>query len=1061
MQTVSQYDLAMNLKQKYWSFLVTFLLIWFLPNLTLAHFETTPNSPIQISKDGKISYKAEANGDRVPDFSFCGYMASESPIPDVPVKVIVPATNGDATFRIQSAIDYVSTLPLDKNGFRGCILLEKGTFEVAGNISIRTSGVVLRGSGCAREGTVLRGSGVDRETLIRITGLNNRIAGSPVQLADKYFPVNSTVLTFKTGHSFKIGDQVIVNRPSTKEWLETLGTDKIGIYVDYTLTKWEPGDFDQNWYRKVVATTPESITIDVPLTNSLDPKFGGGTVSVYGWSGQIRNTGVENLRCISSFDSSNAKDENHRWMAITMDNVCDSWVRRIVAEHFVSSAVAVWETTRRITVEDCKSLAPVGEIGNYRRYSFQTLGQQVLFQRCFSEFGYHSFSVGFTAAGPNAFVQCYDYLPYDFSGAIGGWATGVLFDKMTVDGGIISLAYRDVDGQGGGWSAANSLCWQCRAAQIHLPAPPTAQNWAYASWAQGYGNGHHELQHTFVKPESFFYAQLEARTGKKSPETDKILVYETPETTAPTVELAAAMSKRSKLPDLTMDAWISQMIEKYPIASDVSSAKKLEDTGFKISTKAVQNGPAIALKNGWLVSGNQILTGKRERTSMWRGTTRPSELFRPNPNLVRFVPGRIGRGLTDDLDTVAGDMVRNHVAVMQNFPALWYERRRDDHARTRRANADVWAPFYEQPFSRSGQGEAYDRLSKYDLTKWNTWYWLRLKKFADLADQKGLVFLEEHYLQHNIIEEGAHWADYPWRTANNINNPGFPENPAFSGDKRVFMAEQFYDTTNLVIRNYHRNYIWKSLDNFADNANIIHHLGSEFTGPLHFVEFWLNVIREWETENNKKVLVMLPGTKEVQDAILADPKFSSLVDMIDVIQWQYRSDGSLYAPIGGVSLTERQYSRLEEVGETSFGQIYRAVSEFRTKYPGKAIVYSRRGMKFADWAVFMGGGSLASLPTVPDARFLVQASELKSMPRNNTSSKQYVLGKEGLGYIIYSESQNVTVDLTSDKKSYLLKWINPSTGETRNSEVKVTGGKLNTINSPFQGPVVAWITGKF
>ena len=87
-------------------------------------------------------------------------------------------------------------------------------------------------------------------------------------------------------------------------------------------------------------------------------------------------------------------------------------------------------------------------------------------------------------------------------------------------------------------------------------------------------------------------------------------------------------------------------------------------------------------------------------------------------------------------------MIQNNIVVMQNFPALWYERRRDDHARTRRANADVWAPFYEQPFSRSGQGEAFDRLSKYDLTKWNSWYWIRLKKFAGLADQNGLLSLQ-------------------------------------------------------------------------------------------------------------------------------------------------------------------------------------------------------------------------------------------------------------------------------------------------------------------------------
>ena len=70
-------------------------------------------------------------------------------------------------------------------------------------------------------------------------------------------------------------------------------------------------------------------------------------------------------------------------------------------------------------------------------------------------------------------------------------------------------------------------------------------------------------------------------------------------------------------------------------------------------------------------------------------------------------------------------------------------------------------------------------LSKYDLTKFNPWYWSRLKKFADLADERGLVLFNENYFQHNIIEAGAHWVDCPWRAANNINDTGFPEPPPF------------------------------------------------------------------------------------------------------------------------------------------------------------------------------------------------------------------------------------------------------------------------------------------
>jgi hypothetical protein len=266
-------------------------------------------------------------------------------------------------------------------------------------------------------------------------------------------------------------------------------------------------------------------------------------------------------------------------------------------------------------------------------------------------------------------------------------------------------------------------------------------------------------------------------------------------------------------------------------------------------------------------------------------------------------------------------MITDRTFAMQHFPSLWYERRRDDHSRCRRADADVWTPFYEQPFSRSGRGEAYDRLSKYDLNQWNPWYWSRLKKYADLADQKGLLLIQDHYLQHNIIESGAHWVDYPWRSANNINDLGFAEPPHYAGDKRVYMADEFYDTTHLMRNQFHRAYIQKSLENFEHNTNVIHHLGKEYTGPIHFVEFWLDVIREWEIENGTDVMVMLPGTKELQDAILSDPVRSKVVDILDILQWHYREDGSLYAPEGGVSLTKRQYARIYNVGETSFEMV--------------------------------------------------------------------------------------------------------------------------------------------
>ena len=60
----------------------------------------------------------------------------------------------------------------------------------------------------------------------------------------------------------------------------------------------------------------------------------------------------------------------------------------------------------------------------------------------------------------------------------------------------------------------------------------------------------------------------------------------------------------------------------------------------------------------------------------------------------------------------------NTIGMEQNY-GLWYDRRRDDHERIRRMDGEVWPPFYELPFARSGKETAWDGLSKYDLTKYN------------------------------------------------------------------------------------------------------------------------------------------------------------------------------------------------------------------------------------------------------------------------------------------------------------------------------------------------------
>jgi hypothetical protein len=1010
-----------------------------------------PQPPLSNVK-GKLVYVADSLGNRIPDFSYCGYKAGDKAIPDAPVKVVVPVKTGDATVRIQAALDYVAGLPLDANNVRGAVLLQAGQYDIAGQLIIRASGVVLRGSGYGDNGTILKGTGKDRQTLIVIAGKNDRQLNAETKLTDKYIPVNSVTVNVATPNNFKAGDKVIVHRPSTANWINDTRTSHFGGGI--TALAWKPGQRDIFWDRTVVSVNGGSIQLDAPLTTALDENYGGGTIASYTWNGRIQNVGVENIHCVSEYDTNNPKDEAHRWMAITIENTSDAWVRQAVFEHFAGSAVFVTESSNRITVEDCRSLAPVSEIGGHRRNTYYTAGQQVLFQRLYAEYGNHDFATGFCAPGPNAFVQCQSSRPYGFSGGLDSWASGVLFDMVTVDGQPISFINRGMDGNGAGWNIANSVLWNCSAARIDCYQPPTAQNWSFGSWAQFSGDGYWGESNNTIEPRSLYYAQLKERLKEDISSRVQLLLIETDATSSPTVAQAAALTAMSKDPQPTVKEYIEGAGKRQPIPVTATGVKTIDEIGFK-QPATLPAGPAMHVQNSWLVRGNSVLTGSRSESPWWNGSARSYALPQSKEAVTRFIPGQTGKGLTDNLCDMTDDMkARHEVAFEQNY-ALWYERRRDDHERIRRMDGDVWTPFYELPFARSGKDTAWDGLSRYDLTKYNYWYWNRLKQFADLADQKGLVLVHQNFFQHNIIEAGAHYADFPWRPVNNINNTGFPEPPPFAGDKRIFLAEQFYDVTHPVRRPLLRAYIRQCLDNFSNNNGVIQLTGAEFTGPLHFVQFWVDVIKEWEQEKGRKELIGLSATKDVQDAILADPARAAAIDIIDIRYWHYQADGSAYAPLGGQSLAPRQQARQFKPKKTSFEQVYRAVREYRDKFAGKAVIYSGDSYENMGWAVFMAGGSLANIPAMGDAGFVAAASAMK--PVDGPSKEQYTLANAGNGYIVYSNGSDVQVDLTNASGSFKVKWFNAGNGQAIGKEEKIKGGKLVTLKNPKQGSVVAWI----
>ena len=132
-----------------------------------------------VSKDpdtGRLIYSKYKNQGQdnavntVPDYSSAGYRGGGVHIPFITTKMVVHPSDsaGDDWENIQSAIDKVSALPIDSNGFRGAVLIKAGDYTVSKTLRILTSGVVIRGEGSNVNGTRILYSATSKSNLFEV-----------------------------------------------------------------------------------------------------------------------------------------------------------------------------------------------------------------------------------------------------------------------------------------------------------------------------------------------------------------------------------------------------------------------------------------------------------------------------------------------------------------------------------------------------------------------------------------------------------------------------------------------------------------------------------------------------------------------------------------------------------------------------------------------------------------------------------------------------------------------------------------------------------------------------
>ncbi len=408
----------------------------------------------------------QQTGDMIPDFSRVGYRWGDRAIPDVTVveTLTPPSDGGDASALIQQAIDRTQS---------GAILLKRGVYRISGTLRINRSGIVLRGEGEGEDGTLLVVAGTTKRDLVVIGGSGSRRVESNTEaydILDDYVPAGRFWVRSPRAGEFRVGDNVVVYRPSTREWISDLKMDQIPPRADgLPITQWEPGRFDTYAERVITLIKGDTLHFENPVVMSLDRKYGGGRVLRYSYADRIEECGVENLRFDS--DYTGPEDENHGWSAVAVKVAAHCWVRNVTSLHFGMGLVTMDQYAKNISVLDCTCLEPVSTLAGSRRYSFHiSQGQLCLVKDCTSEDARHDYATGSLNCGPNVFTSCRAKRPHADIGPHHRWNTGTLYDCVISDGEIC-IQDRSNYGSGQGWAAGDNVLWNCSGSTVIVQSP--------------------------------------------------------------------------------------------------------------------------------------------------------------------------------------------------------------------------------------------------------------------------------------------------------------------------------------------------------------------------------------------------------------------------------------------------------------------------------------------------------------------------------------------------------------------------------------------------------------
>lgn len=367
---------------------------------------------------------------------------------------------------------------------------------------------------------------------------------------------------------------------------------------------------------------------------------------------------------------------------------------------------------------------------------------------------------------------------------------------------------------------------------------------------------------------------------------------------------------------------------------------------------------------------------------------------------------------------------------------------------------------------------------QYDLDQWNEKYWTRFHNLLQWTFERDIIVQIEVWDRFDYSRE--HWLTSPWNPVNNINytfeetgfEPEYPKHP--SGDLQPFFHSipgmNEYDLKYEVFRKYQEKYVEKLLSYSLNYGNVLYCMNNETSTSPKWGQYWMQFIRGKASEKGVEVYVtdMFDDFWKAEESsnvrlVFDNPNIYSFIDISQVnsrnfnqthwdrMQWLLAQTKAHPRPC--------THTKIYGSGNTSWGS---GMPEDGVERFWRNIIGGSASARFhRPWT---GNGlkpiAQASIKAVRKMETLIKMWEVEphmELLSERENDEAYLAAQQGEKYALYfTDGGSVGLDLSACRGTFMLKWIDISTGEW-GTESNISAGKIVNISTPKQGGWVAAI----